>query len=223
VENSMSAPCVIFDLDGTLIDSVPVIHAVSNAVLGDMGFEPLTLPTIRSFVGKGVPNLVRQLLITSGEDTDGPLFSRVESALIARYETDVDGNVIYPGVIAALDQLADRGCKMAICTNKPFAPAEAALRHVGLWERFEVVLGGDSRPTRKPDPEMLHQCHRLLGGGAMLYVGDSEVDAETAVNAAAKFALYTEGYRQTPVHEMPHDVAFSDFKMLPAIVEHFEW
>ncbi|KEO59371.1 phosphoglycolate phosphatase [Thioclava indica] len=219
----MSAPSVIFDLDGTLIDSVPAIHAVSNAVLSDMGFAPLTLPMIRSFVGKGVPNLVRQLLITSGEDPDGPLFSHVESALIARYETDVDGNVIYPGVIAALDQLADRGCKMAVCTNKPFAPAEAAMRHVGLWERFEVVLGGDSRPTRKPDPEMLHHCHTLLGGGAMLYVGDSEVDAETAANAKAKFALYTEGYRKTPVHEMPHDVAFSDFKMLPAIVEHFEW
>ncbi|WP_417807750.1 phosphoglycolate phosphatase [Thioclava sp.] len=219
----MSAPAVIFDLDGTLIDSVPAIHAVSNTVLDDLGFAPLSLGMIRSFVGKGVPNLVRELLISSDEDPDGPLFAHVEHALIKRYETDVDGNVIYPGVITALDQLADRGCKMAVCTNKPYAPAEAALRHVGLWEHFDVVLGGDSRPTRKPDPEMLHHCHTLLGGGAMLYVGDSEVDAETATNAKAKFALYTEGYRKTPVHKMPHDVAFSDFKMLPAIVEHFQW
>ena len=220
---SDTSPSVIFDLDGTLIDSVPAIHAVSNAVLTELGFAPLSLGMIRSFVGKGVPHLVRQLLISSGEDPDGALFAHVEHALIKRYETDVDGNVVYPGVPGALDELAARGCRLAICTNKPYAPAEAALRHVGLWERFEVVLGGDSRPTRKPDPEMLHHCHALLGGGAMIYVGDSEVDAETAASAKARFALYTEGYRKTPVHELPHDVAFSDYKMLPAIVEHFEW
>ncbi|OOY23503.1 phosphoglycolate phosphatase [Thioclava sediminum] len=217
------APSVIFDLDGTLIDSVPAIHAVSNAVLTEMGFEQLSLPMIRSFVGKGVPNLVRQLLITSGEDPDGPLFARVEHALIARYETDVEGNVPYPNVIAALDTLTEMGCRMAVCTNKPFAPAEAALRHVGLWEYFELTLGGDSMPTRKPEPQMLHHCHQALGGGAMIYVGDSEVDAETAVNAQAPFAIYSEGYRKTPLTEVPHDVAFSDWAMLPGLVEGWKW
>ncbi|OOY07267.1 phosphoglycolate phosphatase [Thioclava sp. F36-7] len=217
------APSVIFDLDGTLIDSVPAIHAVSNAVLTEMGFEPLSLPMIRSFVGKGVPNLVRQLLITSGEDPDGPLFARVEHALIARYETDVEGNVPYPNVIAALDTLKEMGCRMAVCTNKPFAPAEAALHHVGLWEYFELTLGGDSMPTRKPEPQMLHHCHQALGGGAMIYVGDSEVDAETAVNAQAPFAIYSEGYRKTPLTEVPHDVAFSDWAMLPGLVEGWKW
>lgn len=221
--STSSAPAVIFDLDGTLIDSVPAIHAVSNAVLSDMGFEALSLPTIRSFVGKGVPNLVRQLLITSGEDPDGPLFARVEHALIARYETDVEGNVPYPGVIAALDRLQAMGCRMAVCTNKPFAPAEAALRHVGLWDYFELTLGGDSMPTRKPEPQMLHHCHEALGGGRMIYVGDSEVDAETAVNAQAPFAIYSEGYRKTPLHEVPHDVAFSDWAMVPGIVEGWAW
>ena len=160
------APSVIFDLDGTLIDSVPAIHAVSNAVLTEMGFEPLSLPMIRSFVGKGVPNLVRQLLITSGEDPDGPLFARVEHALIARYETDVEGNVPYPNVIAALDTLKEMGCRMAVCTNKPFAPAEAALRHVGLWEYFELTLGGDSMPTRKPEPQTLFTVTAPTVGGS---------------------------------------------------------
>ncbi|OOY12381.1 phosphoglycolate phosphatase [Thioclava marina] len=217
------APSIVFDLDGTLIDSVPAIHSVSNAVLSDLGFEPLSLSTIRSFVGKGVPNLVRQLLITSGEDPDGPLFSRVEHALVKRYETDVEGNVPYPGVIAALDALKAKGCRMAVCTNKPFAPAEAALRHVGLWDYFELTLGGDSMPTRKPEPQMLHHCHAALGGGRMIYVGDSEVDAETAVNAGAPFAIYSEGYRKAPLHEVPHDVAFSDWAMVPGLVEGWKW
>ena len=219
----MSAPVVIFDLDGTLIDSAPAICAMSNAVLADFGFAPLTQPQVRSFVGKGVPNLVRQLLIASDKDPDGPLFEKVETALVARYETDVEGNVPYPGVPEALSALAEFGCRLAVCTNKPYRPAEAALRHVGLWDHFELVIGGDSLPTRKPDPAMLHHTHEKLGRGHMIYVGDSEVDAETAANAGAPFALYTEGYRNTPVTELPHHVAFSDFAMLPGIVRGFDW
>ena len=218
-----AAPAVIFDLDGTLIDSAPAIHAVSNAVLGELGFAPLSLAQVRSFVGKGVPNLVRELLAASGEDPDGPLFATVEAALLARYETEVEGNVPYPGVPEALAALAADGCRLAVCTNKPYRPAEAALRHVGLWSWFELVIGGDSLPTRKPDPQMLHHVHANLGGGRMIYVGDSEIDAETARNAAAPFALYTEGYRKTPVTELPHDAAFSDFSMLPGIVKEFRW
>lgn len=209
---------VIFDLDGTLIDSAPAIHAVSNAVLTGMGFPALDMPTVRSFVGKGVPNLVRQLLIASDEDPDGPLFARVESELVARYETDVEGNVAYPGVPEALDALAAAGCRLAVCTNKPYRPAEAALRHVGLLDRFGALVGGDSLPTRKPDPAMLFHTHRMLGGGPMIYVGDSEIDAETAANARVPFALYTEGYRKTAVDDLPHDARFSDFADLPAIV-----
>lgn len=219
----MSTPAVIFDLDGTLIDSAPAIHAVSNAVLAELGFAALTLPQVRSFVGKGVPNLVRQLLIASDADPDGPLAGEVETALVARYETDVEGNVPYPGVPEALEALAGFGCRLAVCTNKPCRPAEAALRHVGLWDRFELVIGGDSLPVRKPDPAMLHHAHEQLGGGAMIYVGDSEVDAETAVNAGAPFLLFTEGYRKTPVAELPHRVAFSHFAMLPGLVRHFDW
>lgn len=216
------APAVIFDLDGTLIDSAPAIHNVSNTVLAELGFPALDLPTVRSFVGKGVPNLVRQLLMASGEDPDGPLFAQVETALVARYETDVEGNTPYPGVVAALDAIAAMGCKMAVCTNKPYGPAEAALRHVGLFERFAAVIGGDSLPTRKPDPAMLHHTHDLLGGGAMIYVGDSEVDAETAANAKAPFAIYTEGYRKTPLEQLPHDFAFSDFAALPSFIKRFQ-
>lgn len=218
-----AAPAVIFDLDGTLIDSAPAIHAVSNAVLGELGLAPLSMPQVRSFVGKGVPNLVRELLAASGEDPDGPLFAAVEAALLARYETEVEGNVPYPGVPEALAALAADGCRLAVCTNKPYRPAEAALRHVGLWSWFDLVIGGDSLPTRKPDPQMLHHVHANLGGGRMIYVGDSEIDAETARNAAAPFALYTEGYRKTPVAALAHDAAFSDFSMLPGIVKEFRW
>ena len=84
---------------------------------------------------------------------------------------------------------------------------------------FQVVLGGDSLPVRKPDPAPLFRVLADLGAPRAVYVGDSEVDAATAQAAAMPFALFTEGYRKTPVEALPHDVAFSDFTDLPAIVE----
>ena len=214
---------LIFDLDGTLIDSAPAIHAVSNAVLTARGYPALDMATVRSFVGKGAPHLVRCLLQNAGENPDGPLFDPLYADLVTRYETEVAGNTLYPGVVEALDALAAMGCAMAVATNKPERPALAAIRHVGLERFFPVILGGDSLPTRKPDPGMVHAAQARLGRDRALYVGDSEVDAETAVNAGLPFLLYTEGYRKTPVEKMPHQAAFSDFSRLPALVKGWSW
>lgn len=214
----MSPPAVVFDLDGTLIDSAPAIHAVSNAVLAGFGLAPLSLDQVRSFVGRGVPHLVRELLAASGEDPQGPLFGPVEAALLARYETDLEGNSPYPGVAAALSRLAAAGCRMAVCTNKPQRPAEAALAHVGLAGFFDHVIGGDSVPARKPDPMMIAMSRARLGAGRLVYVGDSEIDAETARNAAVPFVLHTEGYRRTPLSGLDHCAAFADFALLPDII-----
>ncbi|GHE04154.1 phosphoglycolate phosphatase [Defluviimonas sp. 20V17] len=205
-------PALLFDLDGTLIDSIPAIHAMVNAVMADLGYPALGMVQVRGFVGRGVPHLIRQVLEAQGEDPEGPMFARVETALMARYLYDVEGNTPYPGVSQALSALAARGCRLGVCTNKPHGPAIAALTHVGLLDHFEVVLGGDSLPSRKPDPAMVHHAHDRLGGGPLLYVGDSEVDAETAANAGAAFALYTEGYRHAPIEALPHRFAFSDWR-----------
>ncbi|SOB98142.1 phosphoglycolate phosphatase [Rhodobacter sp. JA431] len=212
-------PALIFDLDGTLIDSVPAIHSVSNAVLVERGYPALGVDEVRGYVGKGAPHLVRCLLQSAGQDPDGPLFDEIYAELVKRYETEVEGNTLYPGVREALETLKAEGYKMAVTTNKPLAPALAAIAHVGLEDMFDLVLGGDSLPTRKPDPEMVHEAQRRLGAQQAVYLGDSEVDAETAQNAGLPFVLYTEGYRKTPVHDMPHTVSFNDFKMLHGIIE----
>jgi phosphoglycolate phosphatase len=221
VESGVTGAAVIFDLDGTLIDSLPAIHAAALAVLAGLGLPPVSLPQVRSFVGRGVPHFLRQVLLASGEAPDGQLLAPLERAFLATYATEPEGNTPYPGVAEALAALAGQGCRLAVCTNKPLRPAEAALRHVGLLERFEAVVAGDSLPTRKPDPAMLHAAHERLGGGPMLYVGDSEIDAETALAARAPFLLYTGGYRTTPVADLPHHAAFGDFALLPGIVASF--
>jgi phosphoglycolate phosphatase len=107
---------------------------------------------------------------------------------------------------------------MGLCTNKPEAPARAILAHLGLERYFAAVVGGDTLGVTKPDPRPLAHLLAALPPGPRLYVGDSEVDAETARAAGVQFALFTEGYRKVPVADLPHDVSFSNFKDLPAIV-----
>ena len=210
---------IVFDLDGTLIDSAADIHLAANAVLAEFGFAPLTFAQVKSFIGRGVPHLVHRLLAASEADPQGPLHAQVMAAFVARYEDAVTMTVVYPGVPAALASLAARGARLGICTNKPLAPALAVLRHVGLADLFDVVLGGDSLPERKPDPKPLLETFARLGSGPMAYVGDSEVDAETAARGAVPFALFTEGYRKAPVADLPHDAAFDDYAALPRLID----
>ena len=208
---------VIFDLDGTLIDSVPDIHATANAVLADEGLAGFDLPTIRSFVGRGVPVLIDQMLAARGI-ADPVLAGRMERNLVARYEHAVALTTIFPGVQTALRTLQARGDTLGVCTNKPAAPAHAVLRHLGLDQFFDGVIGGDSGLPRKPDPAMLLRLWQDLGGREAVYVGDSETDAETAQAAGLRFYLFTEGYRKTAAERLPHHALFSDFSVLPGLI-----
>lgn len=208
---------VIFDLDGTLIDSAPDIHATANAVLADEGLGALDLDTVRGFVGRGVPHLIACLLKAHGI-SDPARAARMEENMVARYEDAVTLTVPYPGVVAALDTLKAGGHRLGICTNKPAVPAEAVLRHLDLRGYFDVVTGGDSGLPRKPDPAALLHTQAGMGGGATVYVGDSDVDAETAQAAGLPFLLFTEGYLHVPAETLSFAAAFDDFARLPPLI-----
>lgn len=208
---------VIFDLDGTLIDSVPDIHAAVARMLAGKGVPPLDLATITSFVGNGLPMLCERVIDRCGLDRAD--HSRLVAALLQDYtNTPPRLTRIYPHVVAALQSLRAAGHTMGICTNKPLAPALAILSDLGLSGFFAHVTGGDSLPHIKPDPAPLHACIAALGGGPAVFVGDSEVDAQTALQAAVRFLLFTEGYRKSPVAEMPATAHFNDFADLPGMV-----
>lgn len=210
---------MIFDLDGTLIDSMPDIHATANRVFGAMGFPALSLPQVQAHVGKGLPNLVARLLEHHGEMASGPRFAPTIARFEADYTTAHGLTTLYPGVRPALEALSAAGAALGLCTNKPLAPTLAILNSLGLTAFFGAILGGDSLAVRKPDPEPLHATARALGRGAAVFVGDSEVDAETARAARLPFLLFTEGYRKTPVDRIPHTAAFSDWKALTRLIE----
>lgn len=206
---------VIFDLDGTLIDSAPDIHAAANRVLAEAGADPLDFFTVRSFIGNGVPVLVDRIIAARSLTVAK---SELEARFLAHYEADSTTLTrLYPGVRDALSDLAGSGVRLGICTNKPEAPTRAILAAFGLQTLFSVVIGGDSLAVRKPDPAPLLAARAALGAPA-LFVGDSEVDAETARAAALPFALFTEGYRKAPVASLVHAAAFADYADLAGLV-----
>ncbi|MEI4470296.1 phosphoglycolate phosphatase [Frigidibacter sp. MR17.24] len=210
---------IVFDLDGTLIDSVPQIHAITNAVLAENGVGPLPMEQVKSFVGNGLPALLGQVCEVTALD---PTPARIE-AMRARFEdlyaSDFNGLTVYPDVMDVLSQLRAAGHALGLCTNKPNGPTLATLRHLGLDSLFDCVIGGDSLPVRKPDPAPLHAALDALGStGRMAYVGDSEVDADCAAAAGVDFLFFTEGYLRREKQSLKIRAEFSRFGDLPALI-----
>lgn len=205
---------VVFDLDGTLIHSAPSLHHAVAAMLADLGRPDVTLAQVTGFIGNGVAKLVeRSLAATGSDDASG----RARALFDAHYAAaPPELTTLYPGARAALETLRAAGVRIGLCTNKPQRPAEKALAELGLTPLFDAVVGGDA-VALKPDPAPLRLCLSRLEAdvGAALYVGDSETDAATAQAAAAPFALYTRGYRKTPVEALGAAFAFDDFAALP--------
>lgn len=211
---------IIFDLDGTLVDSVPDIHAAVNRMLDDHGDAPMEMTQVRSFIGNGVPALIGKVMAARGEDpNDAARHAAREGCFLKHYlAAPAELGAPFPGVVAALDALAAAGHRLGVCTNKPVEPTRAILRDLGLAGRLPVVIGGDSLPVRKPDPAPLLAAARALAMTPAIYVGDSEVDAETAQRAGMPFLLFSGGYRKTPVAELPNDGVFDAFSEVPALV-----
>ncbi len=212
---------IVFDLDGTLIDSAPDIQYVASAILVGLGKKGLTLEETRSFIGEGGAVFVSRMMAARHIEETPQHHALLYRDFLARYELAVDRAVFYPGVLDTLLFLKTAGHCLGLCTNKPERPARAVLSHMALTSIFEVVVAGGMIDSRKPEPDMLEKTIEGLGGGETLFVGDSEIDAETARRAGVRFALYTQGYRKSPVSEVHHDWAFDDFAKLSDIVSQF--
>jgi phosphoglycolate phosphatase len=214
-------PALIFDLDGTLIDSVPDLLVAVNRMLADLNEPPMQRDEVQSYVGEGAPMLVSRVLAARGLPDD--VSGRLTAAMVADYSAHAAIHTRpYPGVIAALSRLAEAGHPLGLCTNKPLTATEAVLNGLGLSHLFTVCIGGDSLPQRKPHPAPLLAAVRALGADRAVFVGDSQVDAETAERAALPFVLYTEGYLNAPVDTVRRAAVFSDFADLPEVLAALE-
>ncbi len=197
---------LIFDLDGTLIDSkLDLAHAV-NAAREHLGLGPIDHQIISSYVGNGAPVLIRKAL--------GPEFSDEQAQQALAYfmqyyrEHMLDFTTLYPGVRASLDDLRDRGVSMAVLTNKPVRISQAIVEGLGLGAHFLRVYGGNSFEFKKPHPIGVEA---LLGesGAARertMMVGDSYVDMRTARNAGVKACGVTYGFQPETLNDPPPDL-----------------
>jgi phosphoglycolate phosphatase len=167
---------VVFDLDGTLVDTLPDIARAANAVLTETGCTPLPTEELRRFVGEGSRALLSRSFAVRGRLLDPAGLDRAYAAFIAHHlEHLADASIPYPGVIEALDALASAGALLAVCTNKPGVLAMGVLEALGMRHRFAFVAGGDTFPTRKPDPAPLLETVRRADGDPChaVLVGDS--------------------------------------------------
>ena len=202
---------IVFDLDGTLIDSAPDIQNIANASLAKIDVEPITLEETHLFIGEGIQNFIEQM--RKARDVSDEYQKLLLEDMTARYENAVELTVMYPGVLEALSTLA-QSHQLGICTNKLHRPSIAILKHLKIEQYFKTIWGGDNPLARKPNPAPLKAAFDDLGSGFCIYVGDSEIDAETAQRAEVPFILFTQGYRKIPVDQIPHDIALNSFSQL---------
>ncbi len=186
---------LVFDLDGTLIDSAPDLLAALNRVLAARRLPALDGKALRSMIGDGAKALVERGFAAHGRQA-GP-------ADLADFLADYEENatvetVVYPGMTEALIQLAGSGYRLAICTNKPVSAAAIILERLALKPFFPVLIGGDSTPFRKPDPRHLAGAVAELGGGAAVMIGDHENDMAAArgLGVPSIFAAWGYGIAQ---------------------------
>lgn len=209
---------VIFDLDGTLIDSALSILEIINSIRSDRAAAAVESAAIRPHLSKGGLALVRESLAEAAWDPDGDLVLFRE-----RYAVLHQGpEIVFSNAERALSRVKASGRPMAVCTNKPARLARNALDQTGLSAFFDVVVSGDEGLPAKPDPTPLLETCRRLGATPQrsVYVGDSEVDAETAARAGLQFVFATYGYPVGDPGAIARDAAIECLSELPDLIEH---
>ncbi|MBN8442334.1 MAG: phosphoglycolate phosphatase [Thauera sp.] len=189
---------VLFDLDGTLLDTIGDLAEAANRMLVELGRPPRTQDEIHSFVGKGIPNLVRRCLTENAVATEDEIDAAVP-VFRSHYQV-VNGasTRIYPGVLETIAELRARRIKLAVVTNKAEAFTLPLLERMGMAAHFDTVVSGDTLPVKKPDPAVLHLACERLGVAARdaLMIGDSANDALAAQGAGMPVLLVTYGYSE---------------------------
>jgi phosphoglycolate phosphatase len=208
---------VVFDLDGTLIDTAPDLMSTLNTVLGEQGLPPLAYEMAPLLVGRGARAMLEKGFAADGKPLDEPDASRLFDRFIDVYLGRIaDQSRPFPGVIEALDRLEADGAALAVCTNKRTDLSLAVMDALGLTSRFRVIVGPDMAPRPKPDASHLLRAIELAGGepARAVMVGDSINDVLAAKNAEVPVVLVSFGYTDVPPRDMDADVLIDRFDEL---------
>jgi len=209
---------ILFDLDGTLVDSLPDIAGALGTLFNEMDREPLSSPEVKAMIGGGIPMLIERALTAGQIEVDGEqrgkLTQRFRDIYSAR-ATELTRP--FPGVVELLGQMKDAGTRLGVCTNKPEAVSRQILDELELSQFIGAVIGGDTLPTRKPDAAPVLAGLEILGCSPArgLMVGDSDADSGAARAAGVPVILVSFGYTRTPVAEIDADAVIDTFAELP--------
>ena len=212
---------IVFDLDGTLIDSAPDLADALNGVLRSQGLREHALDDVKAMVGAGAKVLIQRGFAANGKALSEREADHLLPAFLADYRARAtDKTHLMPGAQRLLTQLAAAGVRLGLCTNKPEDITRQILEDLAVASLFGSIVGGDTTPAKKPDPHPLLYTLEELGCAAdeALMVGDSAADAGAAKAAGTGLALVTFGYSQVPVAELGPGILIEHFDdFLPAL------
>lgn len=214
-------PLVVFDLDGTLVDTAPDLIGALNFILDREGLAPLPLAAARKMIGAGARRLLERGLEAEGRTLGLDDLDRLTHDFIAYYADHIaDLSRPFDGLTDALDELAGRGVKFAVCTNKLEWLSKRLLDQLELSPRFAAICGADTFGVAKPDPVILRQTVARAGGNlaSTIMVGDAGTDVGVARRAGVPVIGVTFGYTETPIEELKPDTIISDMRELPKAV-----
>lgn len=213
----MSKPTIVFDLDGTLVDSNRDLVPALNRTTAHDGLPPISRADVGHVVGQGAMMMIKRAFEFHNIPLDSERHKELLPIFLETYEAHIaDETVYYDGVLKALDELADRSWILAVCTNKYEHLARKLLKIIGGTERFAAITGGDTFPNKKPDPSHIIETIKLAGGDPInsVMVGDSINDINAAHAARIPVIAVDFGYSDVPVESLNPTAIISHFDQL---------
>ncbi len=214
----MPSPALIFDLDGTLVDTAPDLLGATNAVMAAQGLPLIPPQTLRHLGGFGARSLIEQAMEAAGQVLAPEELPPLLDIFMAHYRAHIaDGSVLFPGVAETLAALKAGGARLAVLTNKPQELADQLLPAIGIRDFFAEVYGAGRMSYVKPDARIFHDVVRDIGGheGGSVMIGDSITDLRTAQAASAPCILLSYGYTPIPARDLGANIVLDEFAALP--------
>lgn len=218
MRDNLKGVAVIFDLDGTLIDTAGDLAAAMNHVLLREGLEPIPLAEVRHLVGHGARAMLRRGFEAHGRQPDDDAMDRHLQLFLDHYYANIaEHSRPFPDAIEAIGRLKEDGAKVAICTNKREEPSRLLLQALRIESLFEAVVGMDTTDKAKPDPKPVRRCLELAGAREGVFIGDSDIDIKAAEAAGLPCLVASFGYGPRLLMGEAY-ASFDEYRSLPALV-----
>ena len=212
---------IVFDLDGTLVESAPHLLAALNRTLAASGLAPVALPVIRTMIGEGARAMIRKGFAHHGQAIDGTELDAAWEIFITHYRANIAvDSYLFEGVEEALDTLSIHGATLAVATNKSQSLADDVLRALGIHERFAAIRGPDAVSEKKPSALHLTETIAAAGGikNRAIMIGDSVTDEKAAHNAGLPFIFVPFGYESAGLDDITAHSVIHHFSEISDVV-----